>query len=676
MSTNPFFTPWTTPFGVPPFDLIRPEHFAEALERGMAEHLAEITAITGNPAAPSFENTIVAIERSGGLFERVAGVFGNLVSSLGDEALQVIERDFAPKFAQHGSRISLDPALFSRIDALFRRREELGLAPDALRLLERRHLGFVRAGAALEGAAKARMAEISERLAVLHTAFGQNVVHDERAWHLALGADDLAGLPGFVVEGAQQAAAERGIEGFAITLARSSIEPFLTFSTRRDLRKIAHSAWIARGEHDGPHDNRKLIPEILALRAERSRLLGYATYAEFRLADTMAASEANVARLTDDVWQAARHRAEGEAAKLLEVARGDGVNERIEKWDWLHYAERVRMAEFAIDEAELKPYFVLENIQQAAFDTANRLFGLTFEPRPDIAGYHSDMRAWEVRDAGGHVGVFLADNYARPGKRSGAWMSSFRDQRGLDGAVSPIIINNNNFARGTPTLLSYDDAETLFHEFGHALHGLLSKVHYPSQSGTSVRRDFVEFPSQIYEHWLAVPATLQRYARHHETGEALPKALMERLLAAQTFNQGFATVEYTASAILDMALHAHPDPAGMDVAAFEAEVLTRIGMPDAIGARHRPPHFQHLFAGSGYAAGYYSYLWAEVLDADGFGAFEAAGDPFDPAVAARLRAILEAGDTKDPMELYVAFRGEAPSTEALLRHRGLVALGT
>jgi peptidyl-dipeptidase Dcp len=318
---------------------------------------------------------------------------------------------------------------------------------------------------------------------------------------------------------------------------------------------------------------------------------------------------------------------------------------------------------------------VLENIQQAAFDTATRLFGLTFEPRPDIAGYHPDMRAWEVRDAGGHVGVFLADNYARPGKRSGAWMSSFRDQQGLDGAVSPIIINNNNFARGTPTLLSYDDAETLFHEFGHALHGLLSKVHYPSQSGTSVRRDFVEFPSQIYEHWLAVPATLQRYARHHETGEALPEALMERLLAAQTFNQGFATVEYTASAILDMALHAHPDPASLDVAAFEAEVLARIGMPDAIGARHRPTHFQHLFAGSGYAAGYYSYLWAEVLDADGFGAFEAAGDPFDPDVAARLRAILEAGDTKDPMELYVAFRGEAPNTEALLRHRGLVALG-
>ena len=674
MSTNPFFEAWTTPFGVPPFDRIRPAHYPPALERGMAEHLADIAAITGNPAPPSFANTIEALERSGALFERVAGVFGNLVSSLGGDALQAIETDFAPKFAQHGNRISLDPALFARIDALFRQRDHLGLAPEALRLLERRHLGFVRAGAALDGAAKARMAEIAERLAVLHTAFGQNVVHDEKDWHLELGADDLDGLPGFVIEGARQAAAERNLAGHAITLARSSIEPFLTFSRRRDLRRTAHAAWVARGEHAGAHDNRVLIPEILALRAERARLLGYETYAAFRLADTMAASEANVAQLTDAVWDAARHRAEQEAARLHALARGDGIDGPFEKADWLHYAERVRASEYAIDEAELKPYFVLENIQQAAFDTASRLFGLSFEARPDIAGYHPDMRAWEVRDANGHVGVFLADNHARAGKRSGAWMSSFRDQQGLDGAVSPIIINNNNFARGTPTLLSYDDAETLFHEFGHALHGLLSKVHYPSQSGTAVRRDFVEFPSQIYEHWLAVPATLQRYALHHETGAALPVALMERLLAAQTFNQGFATVEYTASAILDMALHAHPAPAGLDVAAFEQAVLARIGMPAAIGPRHRPAHFQHLFAGAGYAAGYYSYLWAEVLDADGFGAFEAAGDPFDPAVAARLRRILEAGDTRDPMDLYIEFRGAAPSTEALLRHRGLVAL--
>ena len=674
MNSNPFFEPWTTPFGVPPFDRIRPEHFPEALERGMAEHIAEVEAIAADPAAPSFANTIEALERSGGLLQRVSNVFGNLVASLGTPELEAIDLDFAPKLAQHGMRVALNPGLFARVDALYGRSQTLGLAPDALRLLERRHLGFVRNGARLGEAEKARMSEISERLATLHTQFGQNVVHDEKEWHLALAEEDLEGLPEFVREGARQAAAERGQEAYVITLARSSIEPFLTFSTLRDLRRVAYLAWIARGEHPGPHDNRVLIPEILALRQERARLLGYPTYAEFRMADTMAASRENVARLTDEVWAAAKHRAAAERDRLLDVAREDGINDAIEPWDWRHYAERVRQAEFAIDEAELKPYFVLENIQQAAFDTAARLFGLSFLPRPDIPGYHPDMRAWEVRDERGHVGVFLADNYARSGKRSGAWMSSYRDQEAMDDAVSPIIVNNNNFSRGTPTLLSFDDAETLFHEFGHALHGLLSRVRYPSQSGTSVRRDFVEFPSQIYEHWLAVPDTLRRYARHHETGEALPEPLLQRLLSARNFNQGFATVEYTASAVLDMALHAHPDPAGLDVAAFEREVLAGIGMPPQIGARHRPAHFQHLFAGAGYAAGYYSYLWAEVLDADGFGCFEAAGDPFDPAVAARLRRILEAGDTRDPMELYVEFRGEQPRTEALLRHRGLLAM--
>ena len=674
MSSNPFFEPWTTPFGMTPFDRIRPEHCPEALERGMAEHLAEIDAIAADPSAPTFANTIEALERSGRLLQRVSNVFGNLVASLGTPELEAIDLDFAPKLAQHGMRVALNPGLFARVDALFGKRAALGLAPDALRLLERRHLGFVRNGARLGEADKARMSAMSERLATLHTQFGQNVVHDEKEWHLALAEADLAGLPEFVREGARQAAAERGIEGYAITLGRSSIEPFLTFSTRRDLRRSAYLAWIARGEHPGPHDNRVLIPEILALRQERARLLGYPTYAEFRMADTMAASRENVARLTDEVWAAAKHRAAAERDRLLEVAREDGINDAIEPWDWRHYAERVRQAEFAIDEAELKPYFVLENIQQAAFDTAARLFGLRFLARPDIPGYHPDMRAWEVQDEQGHVGVFLADNYARSGKRSGAWMSSYRDQEAMDEAVSPIIVNNNNFSRGTPTLLSFDDAETLFHEFGHALHGLLSRVRYPSQSGTSVRRDFVEFPSQIYEHWLAVPDTLRRYARHHETGEALPEPLLQRLLSARNFNQGFATVEYTASAVLDMALHAHPDPAGLDVAAFEREVLAGIGMPPEIGARHRPTHFQHLFAGAGYAAGYYSYLWAEVLDADGFGCFEAAGDPFDPAAAARLRRILEAGDTRDPMELYVEFRGEQPRTEALLRHRGLLAM--
>jgi peptidyl-dipeptidase Dcp len=674
MSPNPFFETWTTPFGVPPFDRIRAGHFPEALDRGMQQQITEIEAIARNPAAPDFANTLEALERSGALLAKVANVFDNLVASLGTPELEAIDLEFAPRRAQHGMRVALNQELFTRIEALYANRASLGLAPDALRLLERRHLGFIRSGARLGPAEKSRMSEISERLATLHTQFGQNVVHDEKAWHLALTEADLAGLPEFVRQGARQAAEERGLAGYAITLGRSSIEPFLTFSTRRDLRQTAWLAWVARGEHAGPHDNRMLIPEILALRLERARLLGYATYADFRMADTMAGSQQAVARLTDEVWAAAKHRAAAERDRLQLVARTDGINDPIAPWDWRHYAERVRQEEYAIDEAELKPYFVLENIQQAAFDTAHRLFGLQFVERPDIPAYHPDMRAWEVRDKDGHVGVFIADNYARAGKRSGAWMSGFRDQQALDEPIAPIIANNNNFSRGTPTLLSYDDAETLFHEFGHALHGLLSRVRYPSQSGTSVRRDFVEFPSQIYEHWLAVPQTLRRYARHHETNEPIPEPLLQRMLSTRTFNQGFATIEYTASAVLDMAMHDHPDPAGMDVAAFEREVLDKIGMPPEIGPRHRPTHFQHLFAGSGYAAGYYSYLWAEVLDADGFGCFEAAGDPFDPVVAARLRHILQSGDTIDPMELYVAFRGEQPRTDALLRHRGLVAM--
>ncbi len=674
MSSNPFFAPWSTPFGVPPFDLIRPAHLPEAIIAGMEAQNAEIAVITGSAEPPSFANTIEALERSGALLDRALSVFSNLLSSLGSDELQAIETELAPRLAQHGSGISLNPALFARVDALHRNRDALGLDAPSQRLLERHHLGFIRAGAHLGAAEKLRMAAISERLAVLHAQFGQNVVRDEREWHLPLTQADLDGLPDFVREGARNAAQARGLDGYAITLSRSLIEPFLTFSRRRDLRRIAYEAFIARGEHAGPHDNRKLIPEILALRAERARLLGFKDYAAFRLADTMAATQENVESLTGAVWSAARHAAGVERDRLLAAASVDGINDRLEPWDWRHYAERVRLAEYAIDEAELKPYFVLENIQQAAFDTASRLFGLSFHRLESLPLYHLDVRAWEVRDGSGHVGVFIADNYARAGKRSGAWMSSLRDQQSLDGPVSPIILNNNNFSQGTPTLLSFDDAETLFHEFGHALHGLLSRVRYPSQSGTSVRRDFVEFPSQIYEHWLAVPETLRRFARHHATGEPIPDALIQRLLAARTFNQGFATVEYTASAILDMALHTHPDPAALDVAAFEREVLSNIAMPREIGARHRPTHFQHLFAGAGYAAGYYSYLWAEVLDADGFSAFHATGNPFDPALAAKLRRILESGDTRDPMELYVAFRGEAPRIDALLHHRGLTAL--
>ena len=674
MTENPFFETWSTPFGLPPFDRIRPEHFPPAFDCGMAEHQAEIGAIAGSAAPPDFANTIEAVERGGRLLTRVGRVFDNLTSSATNPALDRIDRDYAPRLAAHHTRIMLDAGLFARIDALHQARDSLGLQPDQVRLLERHHLRFVRAGARLDPEQKARIAAIAERLATLHTLFGQNVLHDEDEWRLVLDESDLDGLPEFARAAAAAAAVERGLPGkYVITLARASVEPFLAFSARRDLRRIACEAWAARGEHEGAHDNRPLIREIMQLRAEQARLLGYRSYAEYRLDDTMAQTPAAAENLLHQVWEPAKRKAAEERAELAAAALADRLNEPLAPWDWRYYAEKVRQAKYALDEAELKPYFVLDNLVRAAFDAAGRLFGISFVERRDCPLYHPDVRAYEVRDnAGGKaIGLFLHDNFARPGKRSGAWMSSYRVQEALGGEVLPIVVNNNNFSKGDPTLLSFDDARTLFHEFGHGLHGLLSRVRYPSQSGTAVRRDFVEFPSQVFEHWLEVPENLRRYARHCHTGEALPEPLLRRLLAARNFNQGFATVEYAACALLDLDLHSRPDPGGLDIAAFEKEFLARIGMPPEIGLRHRPPHFQHLFAGSFYSAGYYAYLWAEVLDADGFAAFAEAGDPFDPALAARLRAIYSAGDTEDPMVLYRAFRGRDPAIAPLLAQRGL-----
>ncbi|HEY3909559.1 MAG TPA: M3 family metallopeptidase [Stellaceae bacterium] len=678
MTDNPFFEAWNTPFGMPPFERIRPEHFPPAFDRGMEEQLTEIAAIVAGPAPPGFGDTIEALERSGKLLDRVSRVFHNLDASDTSPALEQVARDYAPRLAQHYTRIALDPRLFARIAELYARRGGLGLMPDQLRLLERHHLRLVRAGALLGPGEKARMAEITERLATLHTSFGQNVLHDEREWRLVLDAADLAGLPDFARAAAAQAAVERGLPGrYVVTLARSSIEPFLTFSSRRDLRRAAHEAWTARGTHPGAADNTPIIGEVIALRAEQARLLGYDDFAAYRLDDSMAKSADAVEGLLRQVWGPAKEKAREERAALEAMAHAEGLNETIEPWDWRYYAEQVRRSRYAIDEAEVKPYFVLDNMVAAAFDTAGRLFGLTFAPRPDLPVYHPDVRAWEARDRdGNHVGIFLHDNFARPGKRSGAWSSRYRDQQNLDGWVTPIVVNNNNFARsnsaaGEPTLLSFDDAETLFHEFGHGLHALLSRVRYPSQSGTAVRRDFVEFPSQIFEHWMSVPENLRKYARHYETGEPIPEPLLQRLLAARTFNEGFATVEYTASALIDLELHREPHPERLDPDRFEREFLARYEVPREIGLRHRPAHFQHLFAGGGYAAGYYAYLWAEVLDADGFAAFTEAGDAFDPALAAQLKDIYSAGDTRDPMELYRAFRGRDPEIAALLRQRGL-----
>ncbi len=682
MSTNPLLETWTAPFEVPPFAAIAPEYFRPAFETALDRHNGEIARIVENTEPATFANTIVALERAGRLLDRVGSVFWNLAGAHTNDALQAIERELSPRLAAHWNAITANERLFARVDAVHAARDQLGLSAEERRVLERTHLGFVRAGARLAPAGKKRKGEITERLAALRTSFSQNVLADEKAWSLPLdGEADLAGLPDFVRAAAASAATERGGTGHVVTLSRSLIEPFLTFSTRRDLREVAFKAWIRRGENGGTTDNRANVAEQLALTLELANLLGYPHYAAFALDDTMAKTPDHVRELLSRTWGPAKLRAQSEAAKLQAMAAAEGQNITIEPWDWRFYAEKVRRAEYALDEAEIKPYLPLDAMIEAAFYTAGKLFGLSFEPRSDIPVYHPDVKAWEVKGRDGrHVGVFLGDYFARSSKRSGAWMSRYRGQSRLDGETRPIIVNVCNFAKaesGKPALLSIDDARTLFHEFGHALHGLMSDVTFPSLAGTAVSRDFVELPSQLYEHWMLTPEILTRFARHVETGAAMPDALIARIRGARTFNQGFHTVEYCASALVDIAFHTLTDVAGLDPIAFEAKTLADLGMPREIVMRHRTPHFSHIFTG-GYTAGYYSYLWSEVLDADAFQAFEDAGNVFDPATAERLgRFVYGAGNLRPPEEAYVAFRGRLPSIEGLLHKRGLVgASGT
>jgi peptidyl-dipeptidase Dcp len=681
--SNPLLAAWTGPYGLPPFAAVRAEHFAPAFAASMAEHLAEIDAIGGAGAAPTFANTVAALDSAGRLFERIGALFHNLTSSETSPALQAVEREMAPVLAAHDSRVYTHAALFARIDALHSARASLGLSDEQSRVLERYHLDFLRAGAKLAPPQRVRYAEVMQRLAELTTRFGQNVLADESEFQLVLeGEADLVGLPAFVRIAARQAASERGLTGVSvITLARSHIVPFLSFSERRDLRETAWRAWTSRGEHPGASDNRRLAQEILQLRVEQAHLHGYASYADFALTDTMAKSQAAVAALLERVWKPARARAEEERADLALVARAHGHAAAIEPWDWRFYAEKVRRQRFDLDEAEIKPYFSLEGMVGAAFDCAARLFGVRFVSRPQIQAYHPDVRVYEVQNAAGiAIGLFLHDNFARPTKRSGAWMSAYRMQskNGGDGAtpVLPIIVNNNNFAKGSPaapTLLSFDDARTLFHEFGHGLHGLLSNVTYERVSGTNVLRDFVELPSQLFEHWLEQPEVLKRHARHYQTGAPIADVLIDRLHAARHFNQGYETVRYAASALVDMAAHARTERGPIDVVAFERKQFERLGLPPGVGVNHRLTHFQHLFSGSAYAAGYYVYLWAEVLDADGFEAFVEAGDLFDPEVARRLaRFIYSSGNSIEPGAAYRAFRGRAAKPEPMLRQRGLL----
>ena len=715
-AANPLLQPWPGPDGVPPFAAIRPEHFEPAFARAMEEHRAEIDAIAGQSAAPDFDNTILALETSGRMLDRIASAFFNLAGAHTNDAIMRIEREMAPRLSAHQNAINLNEPLFRRIETVWRQRAGSGLSPEQERVLDRYMTAFRRSGAHLPAETKARLAAIGERLAELGTAFSQNVLADERDYTLVLeGGDDLAGLPDFVVAAARAAAEERGLTGkHVITLSRSSVEPFLQFSARRDLREKIFKAWIARGDKGGATDNKAIIAEMVALRAERARLLGFPTFAHYRLDDSMAKTPEAVRGLLAEVWPRARARALADRDAMQALVQEEGGNFHLAPWDWRYYAEKLRKRLHDVDEATIKSYFQLEKIIAAAFDTAQRLFGLSFRERRDVPVWHPDVRVWEVTGADGRfIGLFFGDYFARTSKHSGAWMTTLRDQEKLarnqaewapvgrqdcapsqeagarsaakpvptfaDRApvdIRPLVVNVMNFSKaadGEPTLLSFDDARTLFHEFGHGLHGLLSDVTYPRISGTSVLRDFVELPSQLYEHWLERPEVLRRFAVHHKTGEPIPEALLQKLLAARTFNQGCATVEYVSSALVDLDYHSLDSADALDVPAFEKAALERIGMPEEIVMRHRSPHFQHVFSGDGYSSAYYSYMWAEVLDADAFRAFEEAGDIFDPETAKKLRDnIYAAGGSRDPEAAYLAFRGRLPTPDALLQRRGLL----
>lgn len=669
--TNPLLADWQTPFGIAPFDQISDDDFAPALEQALAAHGAQIEAIAQNPDTPTFANVVEALETPCLPLEQVLSVFFSVAGADSNPKREALQREFSPKLAAHFSAITANKALYARVKAVWDQREDLDLTQEQARVLMLTHRGFLRGGAALEGAEDTRMQEIKSRLATLGTNFTQNLLADERDWHMELSDADLQGLPDFVVKNARAAGKEKGADGPVVTLARSIVTPFLQFSPRRDLREKAFRAWAARGANGGEHDNRAIAAEILSLREERAKLLGYENFAAYKLETEMAKTPEAVRGLLMDVWGPAKAQADKDAEVLTGMMHEDGINGDLAPWDWHYYAEKRRKIEHDLDEAELKPYLQLDRMIEAAFACANRLFGLDFAPL-DVPLYHEDCRAWEVTRDGKHLAVFIGDYFARGSKRSGAWCSAMRAQAKFPEAQTPIVVNVCNFAKGDPALLSYDDARTLFHEFGHALHQILSNVTYESVSGTSVARDFVELPSQLYEHWLEVPEVLQEFATHAETGAAMPKAMLDKVLGAATFNMGFQTVEYVASALVDLECHDGAAPA--DPMAKQAEVLERIGMPGAIVMRHATPQFAHVFSGDGYSSGYYSYMWSEVMDADAFAAFEEAGGAFDPERAEALEThILSKGGSQDAAALYTAFRGRLPGVEALLKGRGLAA---
>ena len=672
---NPFAAEWTENFGAPPLDQIREEHFMPAFEAAMADHAAEIDAIATNPEPPTFENTMLAMELAGRDLSRVAAVFGNLTSSASNDELRAIQREVSPMLARHSASITLNAQLFERIDTLQQNRAALGLTDQQARLLEVTHDNFVRAGAQLSEEQRERYAEIRTELSSLYTQFAQNELGDRELWSLELPQEALDNLPSSMVSAARSAARARDMEGHIITLDRSSVEPFLQTSPDRDLREIAWNGFYERGNNGNEFDNNQLIRDILVLRREQAQMLGFESWAHYRTAGTMAETPEAAIDLMEQVWWPARQRALEELADIQAMIDAEGGDFEAEGWDWRYYTERVRAERYDLDPAEVAQYLDLNRMIDAMFYTSERLFGVTFHERHDIPVYHPDVRVWEVHNAEGEtIALFYGDFFARPGKRSGAWMSSFRAQNGITGEI-PLILNNCNYNKpdeGEPALISFIDASTLFHELGHGLHGILSNTDFPSLAGTAVDRDFVEFPAQILEHWLEQPEILQRFAVHHETGEPMPMELLERVLAASTFNAGFENVEFLNSGFMDMAFHLHEDPANIDVQAFEQEILESRQNLRQIPMRHRSTHFLHSFSGEGYAAGYYSYLWAGVLDNDGFAAFEEAGDIFDPETAQRLYEVFSGGNTRPAMDMYTGFRGREPSVEPLLRNRGLL----
>ncbi len=675
--SNPLIAAWKGPFGgVPPFDLVKVADLKPALEAAMAEQLAAIDTITMDPAPATFENTFAALERSSRMLDRVGTLYGVWSSTMSSTEFQAVEREMEPKLAAFQDKITQNDKLFARIAAVYDARETSCKTDEQKRLAWRYYTNFVRAGAKLDAAAKKRVAEINERLAALFTSFTQNVLAEESEQMVLLQAEtDLEGLPPSVISGAAAAAEARGQKGkWAILNTRSSVEPFLSYSNRRDLREKVWKSFVSRGDHNDAHDNKKAITEILKLRAERAKLLGYKTHAHWRVEDAMAKTPEKAMELMETVWPAAVGRVKEEVADMQAVANQEGAKLTIEPWDYRYYAEKVRKAKYDLDANEVKPYMQLEKLREGMFYVAQRLLDLHFTPAKGVPVYHPDVRVWQVKDGKGKlVGLWYFDPYARPDKRSGAWMNAYRNQERFDSEITTIVSNNANFVKaapGEPVLISWDDARTLFHEFGHALHGLSSNVTYPSLSGTAVARDYVEFPSQLLEHWLSTPEVLNKYALHFKTGKPLPKALVEKLDRSAKFNQGFSTLEYLSAALIDMKFHLAGDPT-IDPATFEQTTLTAMGMPKEIVMRHRPTHFQHIFGSDGYSAGYYSYLWADTLSADAFEAFTEGKGPFDKAVAKKLKQfVFSAGNTMDPAAAYRAFRGRDPGIGALMRDRG------